>query len=94
MHYSKKKKHQGVTQSHRRDCSESAVSLLSQPLFSTRVRTGITRPNQYFTKGIHGVRTKAGSFKGVTSDMAHGQTFALNKCSCGDQQQQQMGACY
>ena len=35
--------YQGGIQTHLKDCSESSVSLLSQPLFSTIVRTGITR---------------------------------------------------
>ena len=35
--------YQGDIQSHLKDCSESSVSLLSQSLFSTKVRTGITR---------------------------------------------------
>ena len=33
---------------------------------------------QYFTKGQHGVRNKSGSFKGVTSDMAHVQTYNID----------------
>ena len=33
---------------------------------------------QYFTKDQHGVQTKAGSFKGVTSDMADGQTYNID----------------
>jgi len=33
---------------------------------------------QYFTKGQHGVRKKAGSFKSVNSDMAHGQTYNID----------------